>query len=87
MQMLPKVIAKDGVYAREADGPGSTVAPGVRNRLPAELAKDEPTDWDISPVQFRYFYALGTAYGEDASYAASAAMNESNGNESEATQN
>jgi hypothetical protein len=87
MQMLPKVIAKDGVYAREADGLGATVAPGVRNRLPEELATDEPTDWDISPVQFRYFYALGTAYGEDASYAASAAMNESNGNESEATQN
>ena len=87
MQVIPKVIAKDGVYAREADEFGSTVAPGVRNRLPDQLAMDEPTNWNISPVQFRYFYALGTAYGEDASYAASAEMNESNGNEFEATQN
>lgn len=85
MQVIPKVIAKDGVYAREADEFGSTVAPGVRNRLPDQLATDEPTNWDISPVQFRYFYALGTAYGEDASYAASAAMSKPDGDEIEFT--
>ena len=86
MEMLPKVIAKDGIYAREANNRGSTVAPGVRSRLPERLATDEPTNWDISPVQFRYFYALGTAYGEDASYTASAAMDESSENEPEALQ-
>lgn len=75
MQFLPDVLSKDQIYAREASSGSSTVAPGIRQRLPEHLAGAEPRDWDITPVQFRYFYSLGTAYGSDASYAASAEMN------------
>jgi hypothetical protein len=82
MQFLPDVLSKDQIYAREASNGSSTVAPGIRQRLPEHLAGAEPRDWDLTPVQFRYFYSLGTAYGSDASYAASAEMN---GAEADAT--
>ena len=77
MQFMPEILSKDRIYAQEQGRDAPTVAPGIRERLPEYLATAEPTDWDITPVQFRYFYSLGTAYGEDASYAAGAEMNSS----------
>jgi len=66
-RITQEVIDKDVVYSREMAKKGSninsTMYKEVTNAIVETMAESDPSDWDISTDDLRFYYALGLTYG------------------------
>ena len=66
-RITQEVIDKDVVYSREMAKKGSninsTMYKEVTNAIVETMAGNDPSDWEISTDDLRFYYALGLTYG------------------------
>ncbi|QGA83216.1 type I-B CRISPR-associated protein Cas8b/Csh1 [Halomicrobium sp. LC1Hm] len=78
-RITQEVIDKDVVYSREMAKKGSeinsTMYKEVTNAIVETMAESDPSGWEISTDDLRFYYALGLTYG----------MNDRSTNEDDAT--
>jgi len=78
-RITQEVIDKDIIYSREMAKKGSninsTMYKEVTNAIVETMAENDPSGWEISTDDLRFYYALGLTYG----------MNDRSTNEDDAT--